>query len=85
MRTYIIVAAAALACGLLIVVLRNPGILKKIFGSAAAGFAALAAVNLSASLTGVGIAVSVWTIAAAGILGLPGVISMLLLKIFWKI
>lgn len=85
MRTYIIVAAAALACGLIIAVLRNPGIFKKIFGSAAAGFAALAVVNLSATVTGVGLAVSVWTIAVAGILGLPGVISMLLLKIFWKI
>lgn len=85
MRTYIIVAAVALACGLIIVALRNPGTLKKIFGSAAAGFAALAAVNLSASVTGVGLAVSVWTIAVSGLLGLPGVISMLILKIFWKI
>lgn len=85
MRTYIIVAAAALVCGLIIVALRTPGTLKKIIGSAAVGFAALAAVNLSASVTGVGLAISGWTIAVAGFLGLPGVISMLFLKMIWKI
>lgn len=85
MQTYIIIAAAALACGIIIVILRNPGIFKKFIGSAVAGFAALAAINLTASMTGVGLAISVWSIAVAGVLGLPGVVSMLLLKIFWKV
>jgi inhibitor of the pro-sigma K processing machinery len=85
MHTYIIIAVAALACGIIIVVIRNPDVLKKFIGSAVAGFAALAAINLTASLTGVGLAVSVWSIAAAGLLGLPGVVSMLMLKIFWGI
>jgi inhibitor of the pro-sigma K processing machinery len=85
MYTYIIIAAAALACGIIIVIIRNPDLLKKFIGSAVAGFAALAAINLTASLTGVGLAVSVWSIAAAGLLGLPGVVSMLMLKIFWGV
>lgn len=85
MRTYIIITAAVLACGLIIVMLRNPGLLKKIAGSAAVGLATLAAINLSSSLTGVCLAVSAWTIMVAGVLGLPGVISLLLIKIFWRV
>lgn len=85
MQTYFIIAFAVLAIGLIIVILRNPGIFKKIIGSAAVGLVALTAVNLTAAFTGVSLAFSVWSIMAAGLLGLPGVVSMLLVKIFWKV
>ena len=85
MQTYILIAAAAFACGLIIVILRNPRIFKKLIGGMAAGFAALAAVNLTASFTGIGLAVSFWTIGVAAVLGIPGVVSMIVLKIFWHI
>lgn len=85
METYLIIAAAVIACGIIVAILRSPGFLKKFLGCAAAGFAALAAVDLTSSLTGVFIALSGWTIAATVLLGLPGVVSMLLIKIIWQI
>jgi len=85
MDTYTVIAVAALGVGVMIALLRRPGVFKRIIGAAALGFGALAIVNLTSSMTGVGLAVSTWTIAVAGILGLPGVASMILLKIFWQI
>jgi hypothetical protein len=85
METYLIIAGAAIACGVIIMIMRSPGVAKKIFTGAATGMAALAAVDLTSSLTGVFIAVNGWSIAAAGLLGIPGVISMLLLKLIWQI
>lgn len=83
MRTYLMIAGAALVCGVLIAVLRRPGFFKRLAGSSAIGLVSLAVLNLTAPYTGVGLAVSGWTIAAAGLLGLPGVASMLALKVVW--
>ena len=85
MQTYLIIAAAAIACGLIIMMLRVPGFFKRFFASAATGFAVLAAIDLTSALTGIFVAVSGWTIAVAAFLGLPGVISMLLIKVIWHI
>lgn len=85
MRTYWIIAGAALACGILIAVLRRPGFFKRFAASSAVGLTALAALHLTGAYTGVGLAFSGWTIAAAGLLGLPGVVSMLALQIIWKL
>lgn len=85
MRTYFMIAGAALACGIVIAVLRRPGFFKRFAGSSAVGLVSLAILNLTAPYTGVGLAVSGWTMAAAGLLGLPGVASMLALKAVWGI
>lgn len=85
METYLIIAGVALLCGIAIAIIRNPGTLKKIIASSAAGLMMLAVIDLTYAFTGIYIAVSVWTLAAAAILGLPGVISMLFLKIIWNI
>lgn len=85
MQTYLIIAASALACGVIIMIIRSPGAFKRFIGCAATGFAVLAAIDLTSSITGIFIAVSGWSIAVAGFLGLPGVISMLLIKALWKI
>jgi len=85
MRTYLIIAAAVIACGIIIAIIRSPGAFKRFVACAATGFAALAAVDLTSTVTGVFIAVSGWSIAVAGLLGLPGVVSMLLVKFIWQI
>lgn len=85
MQTYLIIAGAAVVCGILIVLIRSPGAFKRFVGCAAAGFAALAAVDLTSAFTGVFIAVSGWSLAVAGLLGLPGVVSMLVVKMLWKV
>ena len=85
MGTYLIITAAALACGMIILLIRSPGVSKKFIAGAATGFAALAAIDLTSSFTGIFLAVSGWSIAISAVLGLPGVVSMLLLKIIWKV
>jgi hypothetical protein len=85
METYLIITAAVLACGVILMIIRSPGFFKKFIGCAASGFAALAVVDLTSSLTGTFIAVSGWSIAAAGFLGLPGVVSMLVIKFIWQV
>lgn len=80
METYIIIAAAAVAIGVIIAVLRSPGFFKKFVGSAAAGLAALGIVNLTSAFTGVCVTVSWCNIIVAAVLGLPGVISLLIIK-----
>lgn len=80
MDTYIIIAASAVAIGVIIALLRTPGLFKKMAGSAAAGFACFGLINVLSSVTGVGLAVSGWNLAIAGLLGLPGVISLLVVK-----
>ncbi|CDZ23834.1 putative membrane protein [[Clostridium] cellulosi] len=85
METYLIIAAVALLCGIAIAIIRNPGILKKIIASSATGLMTLAVIDLTYAFTGIYIAVSVWTLAVAALLGLPGVISLLFLKIIWNI
>jgi hypothetical protein len=85
MQTYLIIAAAAIACGIIIMLIRSPGAFKRLIACAATGFAALAVVDLASTLTGVFVALSGWSIAVAGLLGLPGVVSMLLIKVIWQV
>lgn len=51
--------------------------------SAGCGVGALGAVNLFASYTGVGIAVNWYTAFASVVLGAPGVIAMLILRVLF--
>lgn len=83
METYLMISGAVLICGVFVCIIRNPGILKKITASAVTGIMALAVVDLTTGFTGISLAVSVWTVATAVILGLPGVVSLLFLKIIW--
>ena len=53
------------------------------FLSAGCGVGALGAVNLFASYTGVGIAVNWCTAFAAIVLGAPGVIAMLIMRVLF--
>ena len=80
MDTYIIIAACAVAIGIIIALLRTPGLFKKMAGSAAVGYASFGLINVLSSFTGVGLAVSGWNLTIAGLLGLPGVISLLVVK-----
>ena len=85
LKGYIYLAIAAGLCAFLIIILRNTRVLKKLAVSTLGGVAALGAVNLSSAFTGVNLAVNLWTIGAAVILGLPGITTALFLKLIWKI
>ena len=60
---------------------------RKILGaaalSAAGGLAALGAVNLTGRLTGVALPLNLFSLLVCCLLGAPGVITMLLLRLFW--
>ena len=85
LKEYLILAGAACLCGLLIVVLRNSKTARKFVLNSVAGIAALGTVNLTAALTGIGLAVNVWTLLIACLLGLPGVTGVMFLKLIWKL
>lgn len=85
METYLIIAAAAFGCGIVILLLRNPAALKRFAASAAGGLAAFAAVDLTGTLTGITLVPNLWTVCAAIILGLPGVVTMLFLKLIFSV
>ena len=51
--------------------------------SAAGGLAALGAVNLTGLLTGVALPLNLFSLLVCCLLGAPGVITMLLLRLFW--
>lgn len=81
MKQYIILAAAACAVGVLILLIRAPGAAKKALAGAAGGLAAFGAVNLTGMLTGVSLAANLWTIGVSLVLGIPGVVGMMFLKL----
>ena len=47
------------------------------------GFAALGAVNLTGLATGVALPLNLFTVLVTLMLGMPGVVSMLVLQLFW--
>ncbi len=59
-------------------------LMKKIMISALMGILSICAINLTTVFTGVSLPVSRLSIAAGAILGIPGVISMLMLKLVIK-
>lgn len=85
METYIIIAAAAFGCGIVILLLRNVSALKRWALSAVGGLAAFGVVNLTGLLTGVSIVPNLWTVCTAVILGLPGIVGMMFVKLIFKI
>ena len=59
-------------------------LMKKFMISAIMGILSICAVNLTATFTGISLPISRLSIAAGAILGIPGVISMLMLKLIIK-
>jgi hypothetical protein len=85
MDTYLIIAVAALGCGLVLILMRNAGAVKKLAISGVGGIAAFGAVNLAGIFTGVSLVLNVWTVCTAILLGLPGVVGMMFLKLILKV
>ncbi len=78
MKTYLIIAACLVAVGgITYLIVKKPSVIK----SALYGIAGLLAVNISSIFTGVGIGINLLTVSFCLVLGLPGVILMLILKL----
>jgi|NGEPerStandDraft_9_1074522.scaffolds.fasta_scaffold22043_3 hypothetical protein len=81
MKETIIIAVAACVCGLIIMLIRRADTAKKLALGGIGGLAALGTVNLTGMLTGITLAPNLWTLGAAVLLGLPGVVGMLFVKL----
>ena len=85
MKEYIILACAACVCGILLIVIRNSKAARSLALNSVAGFAAMGVVNLTAALTGIGLAVNIWTLLTAALLGLPGITGLMFMRLIWQI
>ena len=80
-------SAALIAVGILlttvvfIAMFRDGKPLRRLIGSAAQGIGAIIAVNLAATYSGVSLGLSWLSAVGCALLGVPGVVSMLLLKV----
>ncbi|ADU26234.1 pro-sigmaK processing inhibitor BofA family protein [Ethanoligenens harbinense] len=81
---YLLYGGIAVLCGLLILLLRNPRALGKWALGGVGGCVALWAVNAAGAFTGVSVACNLWTVGAAIVLGLPGVVSLFFLKLLLR-
>ena len=81
MKTVLVIAAAAAA--LAITVFERRGF-SALFLNALGGMAALFAVNITGLATGIQLSVNRWSLGAGALLGVPGVISMLILDTVFK-
>ena len=68
----------------LLVTARRQGKLLKVLGlTVLSGIIGMVAVNLLTGFTGVRIPVNWWTVGTSSIFGLPGVIALLVIKMFF--
>ena len=83
--------AVLLVCGVFLAVVmlgiytRTGKPVRALFGTAVPGLLSLVAINYASFFTGVGLMVNLTTLLMAVFLGLPGVISIFILKIMWGV
>ena len=75
-----IVTGVAAAIAVLCAACRGGKPLRKLAGGAIQGVCALAAVNVAGAFTGVSLGLGWLSLAAAGLLGIPGVAGLLFLQ-----
>ena len=78
-----IVAAVVYHIVLLVTFYRSGKFLKSLIISALSGLAFFGIVNLLSGTTGVALPLNGWTLGISASFGLPGVIAMLLVKLFF--
>ena len=62
---------------------KNGKMLKTLLLSALSGIFTFAAVNILSHFTGVGIPVNGWTTSVSSVFGIPGVLGLLVLRLFF--
>lgn len=77
--------AAALSLAVFIALVRGGRPVRTALSSGLQGFGALLAVNVAGIFTGVSMGVNALTLACCGALGIPGVVTLLLLKTIFHI
>lgn len=84
MKTVLVIAAAAAALAITVFAVTERRGFSALFLNALGGMAALVAVNITGLATGIQLSVNRWSLGAGALLGVPGVISMLILDTVFK-
>ena len=84
MKTVLVIAAAAAALAITVFAVTERRGFLALFLNALGGMAALFAVNITGLATGIQLSVNRWSLGAGALLGVPGVISMLILDTVFK-
>ena len=84
MKTVLVIIAAAAALAITVFAVTERRGLSALFLNAIGGLAALFAVNITGLATGIQLSVNRWSLGAGALLGVPGVISMLILDTVFK-
>ena len=80
MKALLIAVAVVNGMVLVIALIRTEKPLRRFLGGAVQGWCALAAVNVVGMFCGVSLGLNAFTTTVSGVLGVPGVIALLLLK-----
>ncbi len=83
LKIFSIILGVIYACVLLYYCYKNGRIFKTLGLFVASGWLTLVLVNISSAFTGIGIPVNAWTVGGSGVFGLPGVLGLLVLRMFF--
>ena len=84
--TVVLWSVAALgAAWLLVTLIKSKKPIRGLLGSALQGLCALAAVNVTGIFTCVSLGLNLFSVLTAALLGVPGVIALLLLKVIFPL
>lgn len=83
LQMILLAVAAAVCIAVLTALFRSGHFLRTLLFSAVTGNAALFCVGYLGAFTGVVLSVNLFTMAAATVLGIPGVLAMLLMKLLF--
>ena len=78
-----IILLSVYALILLVMCYKSGRMLKTLLLSAVSGLAAMTAVNLLSHFTGVNIAVNLYTTLSSAVFGIPGVLGLLTIRMFF--
>lgn len=84
MKTVLVIIAAAAALAITVFAVTERRGFSALFLNALGGMAELFAVNITGLATGIQLSVNRWSLGAGALLGVPGVISMLILDTVFK-
>lgn len=79
------VIGGAIAIAVCVALFRSRRPVRGLVGSGAQGICALAAVNIAGAFTGVSLGLNLFTGIACIVLGIPGVITMLVVKLIMNV
>lgn len=83
LKIFSIILAVLYAIIMLYFCYKNGRIFKTLAVFAISGLVTLVIVNISSTFTGIGIPVNLWTVGSSSVFGLPGVLGLLILRMFF--